>query len=95
MSDPDPFGAKASLGTGFPDYYRLAVLEHLLDLDHTPVTLRILLENVLRHAGRGLTREADVELLASWRPGVDSDAEIPFMPSRVILQDFTGADTTR
>jgi aconitate hydratase len=90
MSDLDPFGARTSLGTGFPDYYRLAVLEQLLDLDHTPVTLRILLENVLRHAGRGLTREADVELLASWRPGRDSDAEIPFMPSRVILQDFTG-----
>src|SRR6185295_3313033 len=48
-----------------------------------------LLENLLRHAG-GVVDAADVETLASWRPGVAAEAEIPFMPSRVIMQDLTG-----
>ncbi len=90
MPDHDPFGARASLGPGLPDYYRLDVLADRLGLERAPVTLRILLENVLRHAGRGLVRTADVEVLAGWRPSGSADAEVPFMPSRVILQDFTG-----
>ena len=36
------------------------------------------------------SREADVETLLAWRPGVAAEAEIPFMPARVLLQDFTG-----
>ncbi len=55
-----------------------------------PVTVRILLENLLRHAGGGIVDATDVETLATWRPGVPAEAEIPFMPSRVILQDLTG-----
>jgi aconitate hydratase len=90
LAEHDPFGARSSLGPGLPDYYRLAVLADQLDLDHISVTLRVLLENALRHAGHGLVRPTDVEVLASWRPGHEADAEIPFMPSRVILQDFTG-----
>jgi aconitate hydratase len=54
------------------------------------VTLKILLENVLRHAGRGVVEPSDVEALASWRPDGGRPADIPFMPGRVILQDFTG-----
>ncbi|MBI3746078.1 MAG: aconitate hydratase, partial [Chloroflexi bacterium] len=54
------------------------------------MTLKVLLENALRHAGRGIVEPADVERLASWRPGTGGEAEIPFMPSRVVLQDFTG-----
>jgi len=86
----DPFGARASLGPGLPDCYRLAALTGGPDLGRTPVTVKILLENVLRHAGGGVVGEADVRLLAGWRPGSGIAAEIPFMPSRVILQDFTG-----
>jgi len=87
---PDPFGARASLGTGLPDYWRLAALGDLIDLEHAPVTLKILLENALRNAGGGLIDRSDVETLASWRPGSTTEAEVPFMPSRVLLQDFTG-----
>ena len=89
----DPFGARSSLGPGLPDVYRLEVLESLgLDLGRTPQTIKILLENALRHAGRGIASTADVETLAGWRPGAFAltEVEIPFMPSRVILQDFTG-----
>ena len=90
MSRPDPFGARASLGVGLPDYWQLAALGGAIDLEHAPVTIRILLENALRNAGGGLVDRSDVETLASWRPGAAAEAEIPFMPSRVLLQDFTG-----
>ncbi len=90
MSSPDPFGSRASLGPGLPDAFRLEALADRIDLARAPVTLRILLENVLRHAGGGIVRPEDVETLASWRPGRPAEAEIPFMPARVVLQDFTG-----
>ena len=80
MPRPDPFGARASLGAGLPDYWRLAVLGDRIDLEHAPVTLKILLENALRNSGGGLIDPADVETLASWRPGSATEAEIPFMP---------------
>ena len=66
----DPFGARAPLGPGLPDLYRLAALGDRLDLGRAPVTVKILLENVLRHAGGGIVGPADVETLAAWRPGV-------------------------
>jgi aconitate hydratase len=90
MARIDPFSARASLGAGLPDRYRLDVLGDLVDLASAPVTVKILLENLLRNAGHGIVRPEDVETLASWRPGVAAEAEIPFMPSRVVLQDFTG-----
>ncbi len=86
----DPFSARASLGPGLPDYVRLEALSGNVSLERAPVTLRILLENVLRHAGGGLIQPADVETLAAWRPGQAAEAEVPFMPARVLLQDFTG-----
>jgi aconitate hydratase len=82
--------ARASLGAGLPDYYRLAVLGDSVDLDTAPVTLKILLENVLRHAGGGIVDADDVRTLSSWRPDHPAEAEVPFMPARVVLQDFTG-----
>jgi len=90
VTHPDPFGARAGLGDGLPDIYRLAAIGDRIDLERAPVTLKILLENVLRHAGGGIVEAADVETLASWRAGVAAEAEIPFMPARVLLQDFTG-----
>jgi len=89
------FGARASLGPGLPDLYRLSAISTAgiamgIDPGRAPVTLKILLENALRHAGGGIVREDDVAALAAWRPGGAGEAEIPFMPSRVVLQDFTG-----
>ncbi|MCU0478633.1 MAG: aconitate hydratase AcnA, partial [Chloroflexi bacterium] len=90
MSTRDPFGARASLGPGLPDAYLLAAIDGGPDLGRMPVTVKILLENVLRHAGRGIVADGDVRALAAWRPASGADVEIPFMPARVILQDFTG-----
>ncbi|MEO8207536.1 MAG: aconitase family protein, partial [Chloroflexota bacterium] len=90
MPSRDPFNARSPLGPGLPDYYRLSALADRIDLNRAPVTLKILLENALRHAGNGIVEPADVERLASWRPGAGGQAEIPFLPARVALQDFTG-----
>jgi len=62
----------------------------LKDLDCLPYSIRVLLENVVRHAGNGVTTEEHVRAVAAWQPNADERAEIPFMPSRVLLQDFTG-----
>jgi aconitate hydratase len=90
LSPIDPFGARASLGPGLPAYYRLGALGDRIDLGSAPITVKILLENVLRHAGGGIVTVADVERLSAWRPGVAAEADVPFMPARVVLQDFTG-----
>ncbi|MGZ6214314.1 MAG: aconitase family protein, partial [Candidatus Limnocylindria bacterium] len=62
------------------------------DLARLPYTVKILLENALRHAasGSGLVSAVDVRALAAWDPAQSGEAELPFMPARVILQDFTG-----
>jgi len=90
VTTPDPFGARSSLGAGLPDLYRLDALGGRTGDARLPVTVRILLENVLRHAGGPMVSAQDVETLVAWRPGEAAEAEIPFMPSRVVLQDFTG-----
>ena len=86
----DPFGARAPLAPGLPDIYRLSAIRDMTADSGLPVTVRILLENLLRHAGGGIVAERDVETLGAWRPGAAAEAEIPFMPSRVIMQDLTG-----
>ncbi len=88
---PDPFGARATLHVGDRDLtiHRLDRVG-MADLERVPMTVKILLENVLRHAATGTVTEADVRTLAAWRPGGASEAEIPFLPARVLLQDFTG-----
>src|SRR5690349_2123389 len=55
-----------------------------------PFSLRVLLENLLRREdGRSVTRD-HVESVLAWNPTRPPEREIPFMPARVILQDFTG-----
>jgi aconitate hydratase len=91
-STSDPFGARAELvvGSASYTYHRLDAVVPRADLGAIPVTVKILLENLVRHAGDGVIREDDVTTLLAWRPGVAAEAEIPFMPARVLLQDFTG-----
>src|SRR5258708_10479586 len=94
MPTSDPFGARAPLPVAAGiDLYRLDRLAAtgVGDASRLPVTVKILLENVLRHAGRPWAAAADVEALARWdgKP-VAEDRERSFMPARVLLQDFTG-----
>ncbi|MFT4922483.1 MAG: aconitate hydratase [Haloarculaceae archaeon] len=69
----------------------LTVLEEegLCELDKLPVSIRVMLESVLRNADGEDITEDDIRDLAGWQPDVP-DADIPFQPSRVILQDLTG-----
>src|SRR5256714_14166295 len=55
-----------------------------------PVSLRIVLESLLRNVDGKRVRESDVETLARWQPKAERTEEIPFVVSRVLLQDFTG-----
>src|SRR5438477_4223665 len=55
-----------------------------------PVSIRIVLESVLRNCDGKRIREEDVCALANWKPNAERTAEIPFVVARVRLQDFTG-----
>jgi aconitate hydratase len=87
----DPFSARARLRVGDRELTILRLDRvGIGDPDRLPMTVRILLEDVLRHAGGGMVTEQDVRALAGWRPGGAAEVEVPFLPARVILQDFTG-----
>jgi aconitate hydratase len=86
----DSFGARRRLKTGQVDcdIFRLdAVRGNFASL---PFTLKVLLENLLRHEDGANVTAADIESLANWDPAAKPDKEIVFAPARVILQDFTG-----
>ncbi|MGH7703821.1 MAG: aconitate hydratase AcnA, partial [Gemmatimonadales bacterium] len=91
---PNPFGTRGTLQLGGDTavVYRLAELarQGLTDLDRLPFSIRVLLENAVRFCGRGVVTEEQVRQLAAWSPGSTDRGEIPFMPARVVLQDFTG-----
>jgi aconitate hydratase len=73
--------------------YRLHRLDRVADtaqLSALPYALKILLENLLRHAQGPDVEQAHVEALLDWDPAATPSVEIPFTPARVILQDFTG-----
>jgi aconitate hydratase len=88
----DQFGSKDTLRVGDRSYeiYRLDALEKRgFDIARLPFSLRILLENLLRHQEKA-DMAGDVEALARWDPKAEPDKEIAFTPARVLLQDFTG-----
>jgi aconitate hydratase len=95
MSDlPNPFGSLTPLaGASEPTYYyRLATLEEagLGRISRLPFSVKVLLEALLRQVdGFQVTRD-DVIRLARWNQTDTGQAEVPFKPARVILQDFTG-----
>jgi len=60
------------------------------NISRLPLTAKILLENLLRHADEQYVQPQDISALAKWDTSAKSDTEIAFVPSRVILQDFTG-----
>ena len=70
--------------------HSLQALDGRHDLSRLPYSLKILLENLLRHEdGVNITRE-DIVALADWDPQAKSQREIAFTPARVLMQDFTG-----
>jgi len=83
------FDAKATLTVGSQsyDYYRLDKVDGAARL---PFSLKVLLENLLRHEGGLHVTADDVRALANWDPQAEPSVEIQFTPARVLMQDFTG-----
>src|SRR3954447_1660092 len=87
MAHPDTFGARSTLEAGGESYeiFRLDALQAKYDVARLPYSLKVLLENLLRHgedegAGGGPT----------WGAGDDPSREIPHPPARVLMQAFRG-----
>lgn len=78
--------------SGKGQYYSLPQLGEALDLDisRLPVSIRVVLESVLRNCDGKKVTEEHVRQLANWKPNADRVDEIPFVVARVVLQDFTG-----
>ncbi len=91
MAD-DPYNARTPLPGGGPDYVRLERLAELgiADVSRLPHTVKILLENLLRHSASEHVSERDVEALARYPQHAAAGTSVPFQPARVVLQDFTG-----
>ena len=89
-----PFGARGTFDTGSGEaiIYRLNALKErgIGNIDQLPFSIKILLENALRNFDGFEVQEKDIVNLASWSPATYAPVDIPFKPSRVILQDFTG-----
>ncbi|HEY5764379.1 MAG TPA: aconitate hydratase AcnA, partial [Rhodocyclaceae bacterium] len=82
------FGSGAARRT----FYSLPALEAagIGKVSRLPVSIRIVLEALLRHCDGERVSEEQVRALANWKPKAKREAEIPFVVSRVVLQDFTG-----
>ena len=89
MATVDTFNSKRELPVG-GHYFSISGLdENGIDTSHLPYSIRILLEGALRGNDGFLVTEQDVRNIAGWQANGER-GEIPFRPSRVILQDFTG-----
>ncbi len=75
-------------------FYSLEALQRKLGskvtISHLPLSIRILLESLLRNEDGLVITEQDIEALASWNPTRPADREIPFKVARVLMQDLTG-----
>src|SRR5689334_5819525 len=73
-------------------FYSLPALEKagLGNISRLPVSIRIVLESVLRNCDGKRVTEASVQALAQWQPNANRTDEVPFIVSRIVLQDFTG-----
>ena len=90
----DPFHARQSFdsGSGEATIYRLQSLDDagVTNSSRLPYSIRTILESLLRNADGYEVTESDIRSLATWNAAKPAEIEIPFKPSRVVLQDFTG-----
>ncbi len=94
MSTVDTFGTRSALQTAGSSvqYFSLGALEKngFPEVARLPFSLKILLENLLRHEDGRFVKKGDIEALAKWDVKSTVQKEISFAPARVLLQDFTG-----
>ena len=90
----NPFGAETKLSTKAGDVtiHRLDALTKagMGETSHLPFSIRVLLESALRNCDDYIVSQQDVQNILNWSPEQKNATEIPFMPGRVVLQDFTG-----
>ncbi|MGN6740272.1 aconitate hydratase AcnA [Dyella sp.] len=88
----DSFSVRDALQANGKSYQfaSLAKLGQQFDLKRLPFSLKILLENLLRHEDGVNVTAKEIEAIAKWDAKAEPDTEIAFMPARVVLQDFTG-----
>src|SRR5919204_5659177 len=93
MTDEFKTLSKFDAGDGREGWlYLLPTLEEqgVGKISRLPVSIRIVLESVLRNCDEKKVRRKDVETLAKWNAKSPANAEIPFVVARIVLQDFTG-----
>jgi aconitate hydratase len=94
LARKNSFGTRQTLKVDGREYdiFALDALEQkgVGAIARLPFSLKVLLENLLRQEDGRFVKTAEIEALASWKPGTTARTEIAFMPARVLLQDFTG-----
>ncbi len=92
MAAKDSFNSYTTLtlDTGSYRFYSLASLPNQARITKLPISIKILLENMLRNEDGITVRRDDIDALINWDAGATPGHEIQFRPSRVLLQDFTG-----
>ena len=93
MGLPNPFRTLQSFqanGASHPFYSLPALASAGLDVRRLPVSIRIVLESLLRNCDGKRVSEAAVKALAGWQAKTERTEEIPFVVARIVLQDFTG-----
>ncbi len=85
----DSFSAQSTLDVDGTSYEIFRV-DRVAGSDRLPFSLKILLENLLRHEDGVTVTKADIEKLAAWDPQAEPADEIQYRPARVLMQDFTG-----
>ena len=88
------FGTKSTLNTsdGQVNYFSLSKLADsgFSGIDRLPFSIKILLENLVRNEDGNIITTIDIENMAGWKADAPVYHEVPFMPARILLQDFTG-----
>ena len=88
------FGTLESLSINHKQHsiYSLSKLENdgVINLSSLPFAIKVLLENLLRHEDGKIVSANHINALANWTSDTSRSQEVPFMPARVLLQDFTG-----
>ena len=93
----DKFNIKDSIKTSSGDYYycsleKLSELNPGLRIDKMPNAVKIMVESVIRNTSLDINEDFDINKLKLWND-FDNSEEVPYFPSRVLLQDFTGVPT--
>ncbi len=90
MSPPNPFNTLQTFEDGKRFYSLPALAKQFPGVARLPVSIRLVLESVLRNCDGKRVLEANIRELAGWKPAEARTAEIPFVVARIVLQDFTG-----